>query len=216
MITSRGPAFAIGVVWSRPPRNQNQDDRARGMDEVRDSIAVWVAREVLPHEGSVRSWLARHWSSAIDVDDVIQEAYCRISALTSVSHIDNGRAYFFRTVQSVVVDGARRLRVVNAAGMTETEWWNVIDDEPLADRVVEARQELDRFNRLLGRVSCTCRRVIEMRRIHGLSQKETATQLGVSERVVENHVARGLKSVLNAMAQVDGDEAKESVGVGEG
>lgn len=184
------------------------------MDEVRDSIAVWVAREVLPHEGSIRSWLARHWGSAIDVDDVIQEAYCRISALTSVSHIDNGRAYFFRTVQSVVVDGARRLKVVNASAfVTETEWWNVMDEEPLADRVVEARQELERFDRLLGMVSSTCRRVIELRRIHGLSQRETATQLGVSERVVENHIARGLKGVLNMMAQVDGAEAKEPIGV---
>lgn len=177
------------------------------MDEVRDSIAVWVSREVLPHEGAVRTWLARHWGSPIDVDDAIQEAYCRISALTSVSHIDNGRAYFFRTVRSVVVDGARRAKVANARAMTETEWWNVMDEEPLADRVIEARQEIERFNRLLGKVSCTCRRVIELRRVHGLSQRETARQLGVSERVVENHIARGLKGVLRTMTLADGPEA---------
>jgi RNA polymerase sigma-70 factor (ECF subfamily) len=173
------------------------------MDEVRDSMAVWVSREVLPHEGAVRGWLARRWGSATDVDDVIQEAYCRISALTSVSHIGNGRAYLFRTVQSVVVDGARRAKVVNAGTMTETDWWNVMDEEPLADRVVEARQEVERFDRLLGQVSGTCRRVIELRRIHGLSQRETARQLGVSERVVENHIARGLKGVLKAMTRAD-------------
>lgn len=179
------------------------------MDDVRDNIAVWVSREVLPHEGSVRRWLARRWGSAIDADDVIQETYCRISALVSVEHVENGRAYFFRTAQSVVIDGARRAKVANGAALTETEWWSVIDQKPLPDRQVEALQELERVDGLLGKLSWTCRRVIELRRIHGLSQKETARQLGVSENVVENHVTRGLKRVLKAMAEQEDSAEQE-------
>src|SRR3546814_3068072 len=52
-------------------------------------IIAWIAREIIPHEVAIRKWLARRWSHVIDVDDVIQEAYCRIANLASVDHIDN-------------------------------------------------------------------------------------------------------------------------------
>ncbi|WP_213979718.1 sigma-70 family RNA polymerase sigma factor [Sphingomonas sp. dw_22] len=94
--------------------------------------------------------------------------------------------------------------------MTDDEWIDVLDNEPTADRAVEASQELQRVNGLLSALSSTCRRVIELRRFDGLSQKETARQLGVSENVVENHIARGLKRVLKTVADQDAEtEAQE-------
>lgn len=180
------------------------------MDDIRDSTAVWVSREILPHEGAVRSWLLRRWGAMVDADDVLQEAYCRIASLTSVSHIESGRAYLFRTAGAVVVDGIRRAKVANSGTMTETDWWNVMDEGPLADRVVEARQQLERLEGFLGRLSWTCRRVIELRRIQGLSQRDTARQLGISERVVENHIARGLKGVLKAMTEQEAKAEAET------
>jgi RNA polymerase sigma factor (sigma-70 family) len=175
------------------------------MDEERDIIAAWVAREILPHEGATRKWLARRWRGAVDADDVIQEAYCRIAGLACVDHIRNGAAYFRRTVHAVASDVVRRNRTTNVIPVTENQWSDVLDDEPRADRSVEASQELERVNGLLSTLSLTCRRVIELRRIDGLSQRETALKLGVSENVVENHIVRGLKRVLAAMAEQDAD-----------
>lgn len=51
----------------------------------------WVAREVLVHEPALRSWL-RKVADANDIEDIVQESYCRISSLRDVSHIRNGRA----------------------------------------------------------------------------------------------------------------------------
>ena len=181
------------------------------MADERDSIAAWVAREILPHEGAVRGWLARRWRNAIDADDVIQEAYCRLSALTSVQHIDNPLAYFRRTVHAAAVDAVQRAYGKNVISMMETEWFNVVDEEPLADRSAAASQELGRVNGLLSKMSYTCQRVIELRRIEGLSQKETASRLGVSENVVENHIVRGLRRILSAMADQDKQNEEEEV-----
>lgn len=181
------------------------------MNDERDIIAAWVAREILPHEGAVRMWLARRWRGAIDSDDVIQEAYCRISALASVSHIDNPVAYFRRTVHAAAADAIKRAYGKNVISMTENEWIDVLDEEPLADRAVAASQELGRISSLLSKLSHTCQRVIELRRVEGLSQKETASRLGVSENVVENHIARGLRRVLRAMADEDKRNDEEEV-----
>jgi RNA polymerase sigma factor (sigma-70 family) len=173
------------------------------MDGERDIIAAWVAREILPHESAVHGWLARRWRNIIDPDDVIQEAYCRISGLASVDHIDNPVGYFRRTVSAVVTDTLRRSGILNFISMTEIEWLNVMDSEPLVDRVLEASQELERVNSLLFELSDTCRRAIELRRVEGLSQREAAQRLGVSEDVIRNHLVRGVKKVLNALSEQD-------------
>ncbi|MFC0205755.1 RNA polymerase sigma factor [Novosphingobium soli] len=173
------------------------------MTAQRDTIARWVASEILPHEVAVRRWLARSWGAALDVDDVVQEAYCRIAALGSIEHIENGRAYFFATARSIAADTFRRSKVAGAKAMTEIELCDVEDASPRADRSAEARQELLRIDRFLSTFSLTCRRVIELRRLQGLSQRETAERLGISEHSVENHVTRGIRRVMKMLADED-------------
>lgn len=184
------------------------------MSDESDRIASRVAKEILPHEGLVRNWLKRRWGNTLDIDDVIQEAYCRVASLDSIDHIDNLRSYFFRTVHAVATDIMRRAKVENFSRVTEIEWTNVLDEGPSPDRVIEAGQRLERVNDLLSRLTWTCRRVIELRRIEGLSQKDTALLMGVSESVVENHIARGLKSVLDAAAAQDASTERKVDAVG--
>lgn len=173
------------------------------MDEKSDIMTVWIVREIIPHEVAIRKWLARRWGHVIDVEDVIQEAYCRIANLASVDHIDNPGGYFHRTASAVVTDMMRRAGIINFTSMTQIEWSNVIDYEPLADRVLETRQEFERVNELLAMLSDTGRKVIELRRVEGLSRKETAERLGLSENDVKNHLVRGLQKIMGAMAGQD-------------
>jgi len=173
------------------------------MDDKRDIIAAWVAREILPHERAVHAWLSRRWRNVVDPDDVLQEAYCRISSLARIDHIDNPIGYFRRTVHTVVADALNRAGIINFTSMTEIEWLNVKDSEPLADRVLEADQELARVHTLLAQLSDTGRRAIELRRVEGVSQREAAERLGVSEDVIRNHLVRGVKKILQAMADQD-------------
>lgn len=181
------------------------------MDDDNDLIGAWIAREIVPHEAAVRNWLARRWRHAVDVEDVIQDAYCRLANLASVDHIASPKSYFFSTANAVATDRSRRARIINFTAMTQMEWSNVIDDEAPADRALEARQELERVNRLLSQLSETHRRAIELRRVEGLSRKEAADRLGVSEDALKKHVERGMRQIINGLMEEDtsfsGDEA---------
>lgn len=173
------------------------------MHDKGDSVAIWIAREIVPREAAIRRWISRRWSHVVDVEDVIQEAYCRIAALVSVDHIDNPGGYFHRTANAVVTDMMRRAGIIKFTSMTQIEWLNVIDNEPLADRALEASEEYARVDGLLGTLSDVCRKVIELRRIEGLSRKETAARLGLSENDVKNHLVRGLQKIMGTMAEQD-------------
>src|SRR5689334_6262761 len=76
----------------------------------RSDIVLWVGRHILPLEGEVRRWLRKAAVAPADVDDVIQEAYCRIAGLDAVSHIKEPRAYFFQVVRNILLEQVRRAR----------------------------------------------------------------------------------------------------------
>lgn len=192
------------------------------MDDTCDIVAVWIGRKIVPHEAAIRRWLARRWGDVVDVEDVIQEAYCRIASLPSVDHIHNPAGYFHQTVHAIASDVMRRAGIINFTLMTQIEWSHVIDHEPLADRVTEGSQELERVECILSSLTDICRKVIELRRIEGLSRKETAERLGLSENDVKNHLVRGLQKVMKTMAeqdarmngngQADADKKAEKIG----
>lgn len=176
----------------------------------REATIDWVALHILPHEGFVRAWLMRVTRRSAEVDDIIQEAYCLISELDSVAHIRSGKAYFLATARSVMLQRLRRERVVRIETVTDVDALRLADDEPSPEQVTGARRELERVLGLIATLPPVCRQVIELRRIHGFSQRETARRLGVSESVVENNTIRGLKVILQALADDAGTAPVEA------
>lgn len=171
---------------------------------------AWVGSHVLPHEAAVRAWLRRWTGGGQDIDDVIQEAYCRLAELDDVTHIGSGRAYLFQTTRNIVLEQVRRSKIVRIDNVTDMGALNIDDEMPPLDRVVAGARELQRVQALIERLPSKCRRVFILRRVHGVSQREIAKMFGISENAVEKQAVRGLKAILKAL---EGDEtAAESQG----
>ena len=172
------------------------------MEPATDQLVGWVGRHMLPHEASLRVWL-RSAFPGIDTDDVIQEAYCRLSALDQVGHILDHRQYLFRTAKNVVVEQIRRTRVISieaASGLVELE--GAIAEESFSpERVLAGKRTLQRVEQLISALPERARRVFRLRKIEGRSQREIAALMGISEEIVENEVARGLKRILQSMTE---------------
>ena len=177
------------------------------MPQSRKDIIAWVGSHVLPHEAAVRAWLKRWTGRDQDIDDVIQEAYCRLAAMDDVAHVGNGRAYLFQTTRNIVLEQLRRSKIVRIDNVTDMGSLSIVDEAPPLDRIVAGARELQRVERLIERLPLTCRRVFIMRRIHGVSQREIARMLGVTQAAVESQAARGLKLIVKAL---EGDDLLET------
>jgi len=89
-------------------------------------------------------------------------------------------------------------------------------EELSPERIITARNELDRVRRLIRALPGRCRQVIELRKVHGLSQREIGRRLNISESVVENEGVKGMRILLKAL-QGDGmDDTRERVQVKDG
>jgi len=169
---------------------------------------LWFAREVLPHEGDVRKWLAYkvRGLTSCDVDEVIQEAYARLWS-ADIERIQNARSYLFVTARHIVGENIRRSRIVAIELMADLESLNIVDDEVNAHRRLSGQQEVERLKQILLRLPQKCRQAFELKKFEELSQREIAARMGVAESTVEKHLSKAFKLVSQAMkAPSDGEE----------
>jgi len=172
----------------------------------------WIGAHILPHEPQLRGWLRRRLGSfnGNDVDDLVQEAFARIWE-ADFSTISSGRAYLYATVRHLLAEYARRRRIVPIELLGEIDSLSIISEEPGPERQVGARQELARLCAIVALLPGQCRRVFELRKFEGLSHRDVAQRMGLSEKTVENHLTRALARIAEAMSA--GVPAQDSASV---
>lgn len=178
------------------------------MRQSRREIVTWVGSNIVPHEASLRARLRKMAISEDEISDVVQDAYLKISKLSTVAHIRNPRSYLYATARTVLLDRFRRAAIVRIDAVAEIEAFGFADDSPSPERRTNARLELERIRRLIKDLPENCRVIFELRRLQGVPQKEIAARLGIPEHTVEAQATRGLKLILKALAEdgIDKDD----------
>lgn len=172
---------------------------------MREEVFAWIRDRILPAEPGVRRWLRRARLNSCEEDDLIQEAYCRLANLDAVGHIRSAHAYFMTTVKNILWERIRRERVVKFTDVADFNALNIYDTGPGPDRIVESAQYLATVLSVVDGLPERCRQVFRLRRLEGLSQRETATRMKISENIVEKEIIFGLKAIREAMARYESD-----------
>ena len=155
----------------------------------------WLASAVMPHEPALRSWLLGKRFPGVDVDDIIQETYSTLAALERVDHIRGPRTYMFQVARSIVLDQIRHAKVVSIDSIADIDALGSIDERPSPETEAADRQELKILAQAIAALSERRRQVFILRKVEGISQREVATRLGISEGAVENQVARAIETL---------------------
>ncbi len=165
----------------------------RGM--VQFDRHAWFAQHILVHEMRLRGYLRRFLKGRCDVADGIQETYARLLGLPdgALARIRDPHAFLFAAARNVALEWVRRERRIFRDPMAETRAACVLDEEPSAYEQLRARQELNLLARAVASLPERCRQVLTLRKLYGLSQREIAARLGISENTVEKHAANGVR-----------------------
>lgn len=170
-----------------------------------DTLDAWFAREVLVHEEALVAYLRRSWSQRDDVHDLRQETYVRVYEAAARARPASPKAFMFTTARHLMADRLRRGRVVSIEAVGDLDALHVLVDEISPERRLDARQVLRRLAEAFDRLPDRCREVVWLRRIEELPQKAVAARLGINEKTVEKHLAKGMR--LMADRYYGGDPA---------
>ncbi|MEP7245810.1 MAG: RNA polymerase sigma factor [Gammaproteobacteria bacterium] len=166
------------------------------MDEMLDT---WFKREILAHEGALLRYLNRAWRNGDEVHDLRQEIYARVYQAALKGRPHAAKSFLFTTARHLLTDRLRRGRIVSIEAVADADLLHVLVDELSPERRLSARQELGRVTRALNRLPPKCRDVVWLRKVDGLSTREVAEHLQISERTVEGLILKGMRLLTDSI-----------------
>lgn len=161
--------------------------------------ARWFADEVQPHEPQLRSYLQGRFPGVRDVDDVVQESYLRIWKARATHPIASAKAFLFTIARHLALDSVRKNRHTAEIEGRDLAELLVVDEQPDAFARLSYQEKVDLLAEALAELPERCREIVILRRLRCLPQKHVAAQLGISERTVENLLARGLQRCMRSI-----------------
>lgn len=162
-------------------------------------VKAWFVREVLPLEAALMQFLRRSGRSEADIADLRQEVYLRVCQQAEKEIPHPVKPLVFTIARNLMIDQVRRGQVIPIESVADLEAINVAGDTPGPDRTLMAREELLLLRAALEKLPPRCREALILRRIEGLSRREIAERMGISEHTVSEHINVGVRALANAL-----------------
>ncbi|WP_377705223.1 RNA polymerase sigma factor [Pseudoduganella sp. UC29_71] len=181
-----------------------------------DELSAWFVEQVLPLEGVLERYLRRNWRDAGEIADLRQEVYARVYDGCAQRRPESAQAFVLSTARNLLIDRARRAQIVSIETFADMDTLAPTIDELSPERHLSARSELRLLQLALNLLPARCREVVELRKIEGLSQREVASRMGITEDTVERQVSKGVRALALALqaAGLGGTAAAPRAGSG--
>ena len=162
-------------------------------------MARWFVEDVIPLEPMLVRFLNRNWRIRDEIPDLLQEVYVRVYEAAAREQPHAVKPFLFAIARNLMIDRLRQMNVVSFEAVADFDKLNVIDDMPSPESLASAREELRQLQRALDTLPPRCRQIVVWRKIDGMSQREVAKKLGVTEEVVESQLAKAMRLLANSV-----------------
>jgi RNA polymerase sigma factor (sigma-70 family) len=164
-------------------------------------LGQWFAVHVQPHEAILRAWLHRRFESQVDLDDIVQETYVRVLRAREGGPLASPKAFLFATARNLALDRLRRHDVSRTDLLGEIDSLHVLDERDGIPETLARNQELALLTEAIQSLPTRCRQILTLRKLYGLSHREIAQKLGLSESTVSNQITIGIEKCTDFFAE---------------
>lgn len=153
----------------------------------------WFVEKVHAHDAQLKAYLRGSFPSVRDVDDVAQESYLRLWRLRTTQPVRSAKALLFTIARRLAIDFVRRDRTYARDDKERVEDLSALAEDRSTEQSGGLDEKVDFFAEAIAELPTRCREVFVLHKIHGLSRRETASRLGISERTVGAHTSAAMK-----------------------
>lgn len=146
----------------------------------------------------------------VDLEDIVHEAYLRSLEASKTQRINYPKAFIARTARNLAINHLASASLRNHESYADGEYRPGETDKTSLEDQVEAERRFVEFCQAVEQLPAKCRRVFTLKQVYGLSQKEIAKQLEISEKTVEYHVSKGLLHCHRYMKRLESRDTKDS------
>lgn len=139
-------------------------------------------------------------------EDLLQELWLKVQA-GPVGPVSSPLAYLYRAANNLMLDRHRSTRQAIAR---EHRWsdTSAADEpgrsgEPYGERVLIARETLDRVQAALASLGSRAEQIFRRHRLDGVPQKQIAIELGISVSTVESDLRKATRMLVDLRLELD-------------
>lgn len=136
-------------------------------------------------------------------EDLLQELWIKASAGAS-GPIAEPLAYLYRTANNLMLD---RRRAELRGARRDAQWHETGDDTAAAESEVRliARERLQTVEQTLAGLGERTDIIFRRYRLEGVSQRDIATEFGISLSAVEKHLQKAYRALADLRRRLDAD-----------
>ena len=173
-----------------------------------------VSRSLKENNDFLVAWLTKKFGDETVAREIAQDAHLRVWRWAQQSEVDDPKALLFKTAANLAVNEfkARRRYRSNHVEESPDSLGSLIESLPAQDpspeRTTSAREDCRACAEAIDDMPPAVRRAFVMSRFEGLTYREIAHRLRVSESSVEKYIISALRTLRVAVAQ---EEPRETV-----
>jgi RNA polymerase sigma factor (sigma-70 family) len=171
---------------------------------VSDVCEKWFDKFVAEGRAELTGFLCRILRSSDDAAEVSQEAYLKVYLAlrqdTAREHCP--KALLYTTARNLAISRLRHQKVIDRSALAVTVNQELQTERRSPEQFASSSEDLRDLLLVVNRLPPKCRKVLLLRMLEGLSQKEIAARLDIAVSTVEKHLAKALHSSRNAMADL--------------
>lgn len=141
-----------------------------------------------------------------DAQDVSQEVYLRLLRIPESRVVEHPRAYVFRVAVNVVNDWRAGQKLFETRPPDDMDKFESRQDSP---DDYDNPERLRRIERALDALPAHYRATIVLKTQHGMTYKEIAGHLGVSERMVKRYIVKAYARLRDRLAVHSEPDARQ-------
>jgi len=165
----------------------------------------WFVREVLPLEAALMQFLQHNWRNKSDIADLRQEVYVQVYDAALKQIPDRAKPFVFKTARNLLINRVRQLQIIPIEAAVDVTALDTAVDVPGPEQTAVVRDELRRLQTALDHLPPRCREAVVLGRIQGLSGREVAARMGISEQAVSVYLINGIRALVNEVYGASSD-----------
>ena len=127
-----------------------------------------------------------------DVEDIVQETFVRCYEASRTTPIRHPRSFLLATARNLAINHVVRADNKLVDRVASFDESSVPLYAPSLERGAESQEQFLVLCRAVSQLPVQCRRAFILKKVYGLSRKEIAEYMGISESTVQKHVAKGV------------------------
>ena len=154
---------------------------------------------------SLLLFLAARTRSMSTAEDLVQDLYVRIATLAPDADVRAPTALLYRMASNLLIDhvrsqqrSARRNADWRREGVVSLGGEDIVA-EPAADEVVISKERVRLLAEAVAELPPQMGRAFRLHKLEGQSQAQTAQAMGVSVKMIEQHIAAAIKRLAERL-----------------